>query len=74
MVNYYFHLKRGKSKVNRPPSIAFGVGSKRTQSTIVGGVEEFSIKVSGFLVSGKGLLHEEAPMYKHRLRCLVFPL
>jgi hypothetical protein len=36
MVNYYFHLKREKSKVNRPPSIAFRVGLKRTQSTIVG--------------------------------------
>jgi hypothetical protein len=36
MVNYYFCLKREKSKVNRPPSIAFRVGLKRTQSTIVG--------------------------------------
>jgi hypothetical protein len=32
------------------------------------------MEVSGLLLSGKGLLHEEAPMYEHWLRCLIFSL
>lgn len=62
-------LWREKSKVSRPPTIAFTVGSKRTQSTIVG-FKNWVFEGCSLLVSGKGLLHEEPPMYKHRLRCL----